>query len=79
LYALNPSYFTDGRNRISFPKFITLMNYIDVDYNPYPLKGYIAELYLAKRGFNNVINMWLLSAKASGSWEIAKKHTSVRK
>jgi len=49
------------------------MNYIDVDYNPYPLKGYIAELYLAKRGLNNVINMWLLSAKASGSWEIAKK------
>jgi hypothetical protein len=49
------------------------MNYTDVDYNPYPLKGYIVELYLAKRGLNNVINMWLLSAKASGSWEIAKK------
>ena len=49
------------------------MNYTDVDYNPYPLKGYIAELYLVKRGFTNVMNMWLLSAKASGSWEIAKK------
>lgn len=71
--SLNPSYFTNGRNRISFPEFYYLMNYIDVDYNPYPLKGYIAELYLAKRGLNNVINMWLLSAKASGSWEIAKK------
>ena len=73
IISLNPSYFTNGRNRISFPEFYYLMNYIDVDYNPYPLKGYIAELYLAKRGLNNVINMWLLSAKASGSWEIAKK------
>ena len=70
---LNPTYFTKGRDKISFPEFYYLMNYIDVDYNPYPLKGYIVELYLAKRGLNNVINMWLLSAKASGSWEIAKK------
>jgi len=71
--ALNPSYFTDERNRISFPEIYYTLSYIDVDYNPYPLKGYIAELYFAKRGFTNVINMWLLSAKASGSWEIAKK------
>jgi outer membrane protein assembly factor BamA len=73
IVSLNPSYFTNGRDRISFPEFYYLMNYMDVDYNPYPLKGYIVELYLAKRGLNNVINMWLLSAKASGSWEIAKK------
>ena len=46
---------------------------MDVDYNPYPLKGYMAEIYLAKRGLTNVINMWFLSAKASGSWEVAKK------
>lgn len=73
IVTLNPSYFTNGRDRISFPEFYYLMNYIDVDYNPYPLKGYIVELYLAKKGLNNVINMWVLSAKASGSWEIAKK------
>jgi outer membrane protein assembly factor BamA len=73
IVALNPSYFTNGRDKISFPEFYYLLNYIDVDYNPYPLKGYIAELYVAKRGLNNIINMWLLSAKASGSWEIAKK------
>jgi outer membrane protein assembly factor BamA len=73
IVSLNPAYFTNERNRISFPEFYYLMNYSDVDYNPYPLKGYIVELYLAKRGLNNVINMWLLSAKASGSWEIAKK------
>ncbi|TMI90552.1 MAG: hypothetical protein E6H08_14625 [Bacteroidetes bacterium] len=73
IVSLNPKYFTDGRDKISFPEFYYLMNYTDVDYNPYPLKGYIVELYLAKRGLNKEINMWLLSAKASGSWEVAKK------
>ena len=73
IVSLNPSYFTDGRDKLSIPEFYYLMNYMDVDYNPYPLKGYIVELYLAKRGLNKETNMWLLSAKASGNWEIAKK------
>jgi outer membrane protein assembly factor BamA len=73
IVALNPAYFTDERSRISFPEFYYIMNYMDVDYNPYPLKGYMAEIYLAKRGLTNVVNMWFLSAKASGSWEVAKK------
>ena len=73
IVSLNPSYFTEGRDKFSFPELYYLMSYMDVDYNPYPLKGYIAELYVAKRGLNHTINMWLLSAKASGSWEIAKK------
>jgi len=52
IVSLNPSYFTEGRDKFSFPEFYYLMNYTDVDYNPYPLKGYILELYLAKRGLN---------------------------
>jgi outer membrane protein assembly factor BamA len=71
--ALNPSYFKNGNNRISFPEVYYLMNYFDVDYNPYPLKGYIAEFYFAKKGFNNKVNMWQVAAKASGSWEIANQ------
>jgi outer membrane protein assembly factor BamA len=73
IIKLNPSYFTDGRDKISYPEFYYLMNYMDVDYNPYPLKGYIVELYFAKKGLNNIINVWQFSAKASGSWEIANK------
>ena len=73
IVALNPSYFKNGRDKISFPEFYYLINYMDVDYNPYPLKGYIAEAYFAKKGLNNIIDMWVLTAKASGSWEIANK------
>ncbi len=73
IVTLNPSYFTNGSDRISFPEVYYLMSYIDVDYNPYPLKGYIAELYVAKKGFNEKVNVWQLSAKAHGSWEIANQ------
>jgi len=73
IVALNPTYFKNGSGRVSFPEFYYLMNYIDVDYNPYPLKGYIAELYFAKRGLNKQMNMWQLAAKAHGSWEIANQ------
>ena len=71
--ALNPSYFKNGSGKISYPEFYYFLSYFDVDYNPYPLKGYIAELYFAKKGLNNKINMWQLSAKASGSWEVANR------
>jgi outer membrane protein assembly factor BamA len=71
--SLNPTYFKNGSGRVSFPEVYYLMNYIDVDYNPYPLKGYIAEIYFAKRGLNNKINMWQFAAKAHGSWEIANQ------
>jgi outer membrane protein assembly factor BamA len=71
--TLNPSYFKNGRNKTSFPEFYYLMNYYDVDYIPYPLKGYMAEVYLSKRGLNNTINMWQLAVKGSGTWQIANK------
>ena len=72
--ALNPSYFKNGSSRIAFPEVYYQMNYMDVDYNPYPLKGYIVDVYVAKKGFNNnTINMWQVAAKANGSWEIANQ------
>ena len=72
IVALNPSYFKDGRNRIRFPEIYYSMSYFDVDYIPYPLQGYQAEGSFVKRGFNNIINLWQLTAKGGGSWKIAK-------
>ncbi|HET9747225.1 MAG TPA: POTRA domain-containing protein, partial [Chitinophagaceae bacterium] len=64
--ALNPTYFKNGNGRIAFPEVYYVMSYFDVDYNPYPLKGYIVDLYVSKKGFNNKLNLWQLSAKANG-------------
>ncbi len=71
--ALNPSYFKNGRNKVSFPEIYYAASYNDVDYIPYPLQGYMADVRLSKRGFNNITNVWSLTAKGSGSWPIAKK------
>ncbi|MBK5270423.1 MAG: hypothetical protein JJE22_05345, partial [Bacteroidia bacterium] len=63
IVALNPSYFKSGRNSIRFPEIYYDMTYLDLDYNPYPTKGYAAAVSVGKRGFNNTINLWQLTAK----------------
>lgn len=73
IVALNPDYFKSGRRRIQFPEIYYRMSYYDLDYIPYPTKGYAAEISLGKRGINNIINVWHLSAKGTGSWHTGKK------
>jgi hypothetical protein len=72
--ALNPSYFKSGKNNIRFPSLYYTLQYNDLDYIPYPTKGYAAKISLQKRGLNNTINMWGLSAKGFGSWHLSPKY-----
>jgi outer membrane protein assembly factor BamA len=71
--TLNQSYFTSGRNRMRYPELYYNMTYFDVDYIPYPLKGYAAEISISKIGLNNIVNMWQFTARGSGSWPVMKK------
>ena len=73
IIALNPSYFTEGKNRVQFPGIHYNMSYVDLDYNPYPTKGYAAEINIGKSGFNKYINVWNLTIKGSGSWHLLPK------
>lgn len=73
ILALNPAYFKSSRNRIQFPEVYYNMTYYDMDYIPYPTKGYAAVVSVGKKGFNNIINLWQLSAKGSGNWHLAPK------
>ena len=47
--------------------------YFDLDYNPYPTKGYAAEVSISKKGFDKIINAWQLGVKGSGNWHISPK------
>jgi outer membrane protein assembly factor BamA len=69
IFKLNP-YFSPGHHIIKTPEFTYRLSYFDVDFIPYPTKGYIGELTLKKRGVNNPINLWQLTAKGSGTWTI---------
>ncbi|HEX4875329.1 MAG TPA: POTRA domain-containing protein [Chitinophagaceae bacterium] len=73
IVALNPGYFKAGRNSIQFPELYYNMTYLDLDYIPYPTRGYAAQVFLGKRGFNSTINLWQLHVKGSGSWHIYPK------
>ncbi|HET6994168.1 MAG TPA: POTRA domain-containing protein, partial [Chitinophagaceae bacterium] len=70
---LNPIYFPAARKSISFPEIYYKMSYYDLDYIPYPTKGYAAELFVGKKGFSKNINLWQLSANGTGLWPISKK------
>ena len=73
IVALNPSYFKSGRNRINFPGISYSMTYFNVDYIPYPTKGYAAQVSIGKAGFNSSMNLWQLHAKGLANWPITSK------
>jgi outer membrane protein assembly factor BamA len=71
--SLNPSYFKSGTRRISYPECFYNMSYFNLDYIPYPTRGYAAELLFTKRGVDHVTNMWRFVAKGSGNWHLGNK------
>ena len=73
IVQLNPSYFKSGRNRLSFPEIYYNMAYFNVDYIPYPTKGYAANVTLRKSGINRTNNLWQLQLKGLGSWHLSPK------
>jgi outer membrane protein assembly factor BamA len=70
---LNSAYFRSSRDRIAFPEVYYTMTYYDLDYIPYPTKGYAAEVSIGKKGFNSIVNLWQLSAKGTAIWQTGKK------
>ncbi|MET0635564.1 MAG: POTRA domain-containing protein [Chitinophagaceae bacterium] len=70
---LNPDYFKNGSNKIRFPEFSYNMTYLDLDYNPYPTRGYALDFMLTKKGISKSLNSWQASVQASGNWPTSKK------
>jgi outer membrane protein assembly factor BamA len=71
--VFNPYYFNNNKRSFSFPEFIYALNYTDVDYVAYPLKGVMFETGLLKRGINSNMNMTQFYFKSTESWNIAWK------
>lgn len=73
IVKLNPSYFTDGRKRIRFPELYYNMSFHNVDYIPYPLKGFEAQVTVSKKGFNDIVNLWELNIVTGNYWQLFPK------
>jgi hypothetical protein len=70
---LNPL-FSSGHNSVRYPEFTYKMSYFNVDFIPYPTKGYIGEVILKKKGFNDPLNLWQMTLKGSGTWPVSNKY-----
>ena len=70
---LNPKYFDKEKSFIDFAELYYNMKYYDLDYIPYPTKGYAAEVTVGKKGFNKDIDQWHITAKGSGYWPTGKR------
>jgi outer membrane protein assembly factor BamA len=73
IYKLNP-YFSRSQGVIRYPEISYRLNYYDVDFIPYPTKGYMAEVSLKKKGFNDPVNLWQLNLKGLGSWHMKNNY-----
>lgn len=74
VFKLNPSFSFDP-NYAQYPEAFYKLSYFDVDYIPYPTRGFFGDITLKKKGFGieSPVNLWELSAKASQSWLLSNK------
>ena len=61
---LNPHFFQSGLDRVRFADISYNFQYLNVDYNPYPLKGFSADGNLYKR-FGKSSNFWQISGRGA--------------
>ena len=73
IVKLNPSYFPSGLNKIRYPELYYTMSFHDVDYIPYPLKGFETEIGFSKKGFNQIVNVWEFNVLTGNYWQIFPK------
>ena len=73
IVKLNPGYFRNERSRIDYPRLYYTMTYYNLDYIPYPTRGYAAEVTLKKEGFTKTTNLWELTTKGSAHWPTGKR------
>jgi outer membrane protein assembly factor BamA len=69
----NPHYFNNGRREVFYPELSYTLNYTDIDYVSYPLKGIIFETGITRKGINKDMNLWQLYAKITRSWQLGRK------
>lgn len=73
VFKINPNFFTKPKKSIGFPEFIYLINHFNVDYIPYPGRGFTFSGMLTKRGVSKDMNLWQLNASATYTLPFFKK------
>lgn len=72
VFKLSPAF--SFQNKIRYPRLFYQMQYFDVDFIPYPTKGYAADVLLEKRGVSKHFNLWQMTARSSATWPLSSKY-----
>ncbi len=71
LFRLNPDYF-NGRKHINYADVILNMQYFDVDYIPFPLRGWYVDGYIQQR-ISSSVPMFRFGGKALATWQFVPR------
>jgi outer membrane protein assembly factor BamA len=63
ILKLNPKYYNNGASFAQFIDFGYNVQYFNVDYIPYPVKGFMGDASFYKRGFGRQNNVWSVSGR----------------
>lgn len=73
IIRLNPKYYNAGKSSVTYPELSYSLSYVNVDYKPFPLKGWQGDANFIKRGIHANMNMWQIGGKLTISDRLAKK------
>jgi hypothetical protein len=72
IIALNPKMFGNGSTRAEYIDILANYQYQNVDYIPYPLRGWMVDFYALQR-LSQTIPMTQVGGKMQASWRFANK------
>jgi hypothetical protein len=68
----NPNYLPGDLTRVRYPEVGYSVEYYDVDYNAYPLKGFLGNTYINKR-FGSKTGFWQIGGSGAYHFKLATK------
>ena len=75
ILALNPNYFPSLKNSVGYPSISYSLSYNNVDYLPYPTKGWTYNASFTKRGINKNMNLWQVGGTVTYTRPVLDKKT----
>ncbi len=69
----NPKYFDNNKRAIFYPELAYTLDYRNVDYIPYVLKGFMGDIALTRKGITPDMNLWELDGKFTKGWSLGWK------
>jgi outer membrane protein assembly factor BamA len=64
IIKINPNYYPYGAKQFQYPDFSYQFKYYNTDYIYYPLKGWMLDVGLTKRGINRETHLWQANIRA---------------